>query len=119
MLDWSKGLEGEALARVDAALTNAALPTLTQMRARYAHAGPLFAIPVQLSPEERTAIIQLISELALRHTNVLDLEWNPEDPCLLDVYTGYTEGRSGGGDVVTLRRAGGAWEVVDITVWAE
>src|SRR4051794_21859867 len=51
-LDWSKDLEGTALAGVDAALANAALPTLTQMRARYAYAGPLFRIPVELAPED-------------------------------------------------------------------
>ncbi len=106
-VDWAKGLEGELLARVDAELTSAGLPTLTLMRDRYAYAGPLFFLPVDLTPEDRAAIVELISSLNIKNPNIVDMEWQLKDRSLLDVYTGYFKGRQrGGGDVVTLRRAG-------------
>ena len=81
--------------------------------------GALFRKSAEVSDADRAAIDAALAGLPLKFPTVLDMEWNPDDRSLLDVYTGYIDlPRCGGGEVVTLRRAGDARHVVEVTVWA-
>lgn len=81
--------------------------------------GTMFRNSAVVSDADRAAIDAILSSLPLKFPTFLDMEWNPEDRSLLDVYTGYMDlPRCGGSEVITLRRAGDAWQVVEVTVWA-
>jgi hypothetical protein len=81
--------------------------------------GTMFRKCAEVSDADRAAIDAILSGLSLKFPKFLDMEWNPQDRSLLDVYTGYIDlPRCGGGEVVTLRRAGDSWQVVEVTVWA-
>ena len=81
--------------------------------------GTLFRNSAEVSDADRAAIDAILSGLPLKFRTFLDMEWNPEDRSLLDVYTGYIDlPRCGGGEVVSLRKVGDAWQVARVSVWA-
>jgi hypothetical protein len=81
--------------------------------------GALFRKSAEVSDADRAAIDAILAGLSLKFPTVLDMEWNPDDRSLLDVYTGYIDlPRCGGGEAITLRRVEDAWQVVEVTVWA-